>query len=465
MVKKMDKQFNVPRILIGATGSGSGKTTITCGLLKAFSDMGRRVRAYKCGPDYIDPMFHTRVLGIPSANLDLYFNDENTIRYLLDRPSDLAVMEGVMGYYDGIGGISARGSAFDLATVTETPSVLIIDGKGKSVSIVAEIKGFLEYRENSGVRGVILNRVSPSMYGDLKKIIEAELGIRVFGFFPVMEKACLESRHLGLVTADEIGNLNEIIEQISRQAEETVDLDGLLSLAEEAKPLTYTLPEIHKGSAVRIGIAKDHAFCFYYNDNLALLEEMGAELISFSPVAGDPLPADLDGLLLGGGYPELYLHALSENQGLKTAIAESIEKGMPCLAECGGFMYLHQWIEDECGERYPMTGILEGGCFPIGKLNRFGYLDMVLNEDTVAGCAGTAFKAHEFHYWDSENPGKAAHGQKPLRKRNWDAMVSYKNLLGGFPHIHYYTNLKLAENFLEACRAYGKTRGDAAVEI
>lgn len=461
----MNKQFAMPRLLIGATGSGSGKTTITCGLLKAFSDRGRKVRAYKCGPDYIDPMFHTRVLGIPSSNLDLYFHDENTVKSLLDKPADLAVMEGVMGYYDGLGGISAKASAFDLATVTQTPSVLIVDGKGKSVSIVAEIKGFLEYRENSGIRGVILNKVSPSMYGELKNMIEAELPIRVFGFFPVMEQASLKSRHLGLVTADEIGDLNEIIGQISRQAEATVDLDGLLSLAEEAPPLTFAPMGLHGGGPVRIGIARDNAFCFYYSDNLTLLEELGAELIPFSPARGDTLPEELDGLLLGGGYPELYLQPLSENVQLKKDIAAGIERGLPCLAECGGFMYLHEWIEDESGQRYPMAGVLAGGCYPKGKLDRFGYLDMTFLEDTVAGEAGTAFKAHEFHYWDSENPGNAAHGQKPLRKKSWDAMVSYKNLLGGFPHIHYYTNTKLAENFLAACRSYKAGRKAAEDEI
>lgn len=459
------KKYNVPRILIGATGSGGGKTTITCGILKAFKNINKNVRAFKCGPDYIDPMFHTKVLGIQSTNLDLFFNDSDTIKYLLDENTlmednnrcDIAVMEGVMGYYDGVAGTTSKAGAYDLAKSTQTPAVLVVDCKGKSVSIVAEIKGYLDYVCDSNIYGVILNRISPMMYGDIKKMIQEQLNIEVFGYMPNMEDIGLESRHLGLVTADEIGNLEEIIDKIADQVEKSIDVKGLYNLAKSASELKYEdAINIDKADfSVKIAVAKDNAFCFYYKDNLKLLEKLGAKIEYFSPVAGETIPDGVCGMLFGGGYPELYLKELSQNKVLAEDIKKAIENGMPVLAECGGFMYLHQWIEAENGERYNMAGVLKGGCYPLKKLGRFGYIDVELKEDTMIGKKGETFKAHEFHYWDSENPGQVAHAKKPFRKRNWDCMISYKNLVAGYPHIHYYSNTNIPKNFIESCKKFG----------
>lgn len=458
-------KFNIPRILIGATSSGSGKTTITCGILKALKNRGKTVGAFKCGPDYIDPMFHTKVIGINSRNLDLFFNDEDTIKYLLDKNTktsncDIAVMEGVMGYYDGVAGKTSISSAYDLARATETPAVLIVDCKGKSMSILAEIKGFLEFEKNSKIKGVILNRISPSMYQILEPLIKSKLNIKPLGYVPILKEAGLQSRHLGLVTAGEIKNLSEIVETIAGQIEETVDIDGLLEIGENAPHLEYQfesveIKETNPDKKIKIAIAKDDAFCFYYQDNLDLLEKLGCQLVSFSPVAGDQLPKDICGMIFGGGYPELYLDKLSANQTLSKQIKLAIENGMPCLAECGGFMYLHQWIEDEEGNRFNTVGAISGGCYPLKKLGRFGYIDVSLNDDVPLLNKNDSFKAHEFHYWDSENPGDVAHAQKPLAKRNWDCMVSYKNLFAGYPHIHFYSNLNFAKNFVDKCREYG----------
>ncbi len=459
------KNYNVPRVLIGATGSGSGKTTITCGILKAFKNLNKNLRAFKCGPDYIDPMFHTKVLGIQSTNLDLFFNDKDTIKYLLDENTldenenrcDIAIMEGVMGYYDGVAGITFTAGAYDLAKSTDTPAILVVDCKGKSVSIVAEIKGYLDYVSDSNIKGVILNRISPMMYNDIKKMIQNRLNINVFGYMPAMSDIGLESRHLGLVTADEIGNLEEIIDKIASQVEKSIDLHGIYNLAQMAPELTYEEKfQIAKGEPVKIAVAKDNAFCFYYKDNLKLLKKLGAKLEYFSPVAGETIPEGTCGMAFGGGYPELYLRELSQNKVLAEDIKNAIKDGMPVIAECGGFMYLHEWIESEDGKRFNMVGALKGGCYPLKKLGRFGYIDVEFREDNMLGKKGGTFKAHEFHYWDSENPGTIAHASKPLRKRNWDCMISYKNLVAGYPHIHYYSNLNIPKNFVEECVNFKK---------
>ncbi len=453
------KNLTTPRVLIGATGSGVGKTTVVCAILKALKNRKKKVVSFKCGPDYIDPMFHRRVLDIPSSNLDLFFNDKNTVRSLMAdhielNEADIAVVEGVMGYYDGLAGISSEASSYDLAKATDTPGILIVDGRGKSVSILAEIKGFLEFEENSHIKGVIINRMSPMMYKELKSLIEDRMDIKVLGFLPKNEDIALESRHLGLVTAEEIKDLDKLIDKLGTAAEEYLDIDGILELAALTREVEYEGVTVRKLGSVNIAIAMDKAFSFYYDANLRLLEKMGANLKFFSPVNQERLPEDSHALIIGGGYPELYLKELENNEGLKEDIRICSEKNMPILAECGGFMYLHQWIEDEKGVKYNMAGLIEGGSFPTGKLGRFGYIDVETLEDTVLGKAGVKFKAHEFHYWDSENPGDAANGKKPLRKRNWNCIHSFNKVFAGYPHIHYFSNIKMIEEFYKSVLQY-----------
>lgn len=449
----------IPRILIGASGSGSGKTIFTCGLLQALKTAGKRPVSFKCGPDYIDPMFHTEVLGIPSRNLDLFFAPENTVNYLMAKHADngdMAVIEGVMGYYDGLAGISPAASSYDLAKKTKTPAVLLLDSRGKSRSLLAEIKGFLELEEESMIRGVILNQVSEMIYPQLKGLIEGQLPVKVYGYLPKMVNCSLESRHLGLVTAKEIKDLQGIVDQLSEQIRASVDLEGLIELAGQAgeqvyKPLRLPVPS---AQPVRIGVAMDKAFCFYYQDNLDLLEEMGAEIVPFSPLEDRELPRELHGLIFGGGYPELYLPQLSENRAMRQAVRSAVEAGMPCLAECGGFMYLHERLKGKDGVSYPMAGVVSGESYPTDKLGRFGYIELTAKEDTLLCRKGEMLKGHEFHYWDSTNPGNAFHAQKPLGKKNWECVVSRENLFAGYPHIYFYSNPEAAERFAAACRKY-----------
>ena len=359
--------MKVPRILLAA--GASGRTLITCGLLQALVNRGLKVASFKCGPDYIDPMFHSRVIGTRSRNLDTFFTDGDRTRYLLAKNAsdcEIAVMEGVMGYYDGVGGITSRASAYDLASTTDTPAILIVNSRGMSVSLAAYVKGFLEYKKDSHICGVIFNQMSPMLYPRMKKLLEEELSVKVLGYVPKVEDCVIESRHLGLVLPEEIPELKSRLQKLSEVLEKTLDIDGILELAGEAPELAAPETEmlIQKDTAfgyrteekVRIGVADDEAFCFFYADNLNLLEQMGAELVRFSPIHDRELPEDLDGLLLSGGYPELNGEALEENQEMCTRIREVILDGMPCLAECGGFMYLHQEMEDMEGKQRRVCG-------------------------------------------------------------------------------------------------------------
>ena len=450
----MNKQRKVPRILLGAAASGSGKTLITCGLLQALKNRKLQVTSFKCGPDYIDPMFHSRVIGTKSRNLDSFFADEDTVRYLLEknaRDCEISVIEGVMGYYDGLAGISPKASAYDVAKITKTPAVLIVNAKGMSLSTAAFIKGFVEYQEDSQIRGVILNQVSSMMYPRLKQIIEEELSIKVYGYVPVVKDCVLESRHLGLVMPEEIVDLQQKLMELAEILEKSVDIDGLLELAEHAEelPVQESPVAYHTGRKIRIALAKDEAFCFFYQDNLELLEEMGAELLPFSPIHDKKLPEHIDGMLFHGGYPELYAKKLSENKEMLVAVCAAVQTGIPYMAECGGFMYLHQEMEDMEGHSWPMAGVIHGKSWRTPRLTRFGYI--TLEDGTCFGEHVGAIRAHEFHYFDSDCCGEAYTAKKPLSSRSWKCIHSDGQGMSGFPHMYYYSNLRVPEQFLRAC--------------
>lgn len=466
-------------ILLTAPSSGSGKTLITCGILQALVNRGQKVISFKCGPDYIDPMFHGKVIGTKSRNLDTFFTDADTTRYLYKKNTadcDVAVVEGVMGYYDGLGGIRTEGSTYDVARTLDLPSVLIVNCRGASLSILATIKGFLEYRQDSHICGVILNQISPMIYGQLSGLIERELHIRVFGYVPKMTDLSLDSRHLGLVLPGEIKSLREKLNRLAEKLEETLDLDGILSFAgkygEASETVSGKYNKVPKMASrgdrenvelinalsfsekVRIAVAEDDAFCFTYLDNLELLEEMGAELVPFSPIRNQDLPKGISGLILSGGYPELHAEALGSNSSMRAAIRGAIAGGMPCIAECGGFLYLHRELEGTDGKSYPMAGVLEAKAYRTEKLSRFGYITLEAEEDQLLGKAGTQIRGHEFHYWDSESCGKSFHARKPAGRREWDCVHGTKTLYAGFPHLFFYSNLQVPHAFLKACLDY-----------
>lgn len=449
----MNMTTQIPRILFAAPCSGSGKTTVVCGFLEILRRRGVEAASFKCGPDYIDPMFHQYVLGIPGCNLDSFFLPPERLRGLFVEKAAgrLAVIEGVMGYYDGVAGISTWASTYEIAGITETPVILIVDGKTSSLSLAALVKGFLEYRPDSRIGGVILNRVSPMMEKRLRPCLE-ELGIRCFGAVPVLEDAGLESRHLGLTLPKEQERLREKIGRIADGMEETVDVEGILGLARSAGKLAGGYEwkphatEKHPHLSRRIAVARDEAFCFYYQENLDILRSAGWTPVFFSPLHDSHLPDGISALLLGGGYPECYAKELSENTSMLTSIRDSAAAGLRIAAECGGFLYLHRTLEGMDGKAYPMAGLIDAAAYRTKKLSRFGYV--TLTEHTSA-TEKPAIRAHEFHYWESTGPGTAMEAQKPMSGRTWACMHRTDTLLAGFPHLYYASQPSFILSFLE----------------
>lgn len=444
MEHKNNIQVNTPRVMFAAMRSGSGKTTVTCGVLAALKKQNIKVQAYKCGPDYIDPMFHRTVLGIDTGNLDTFFAGIDAIGHILVRDlrdAEMCVMEGVMGYYDGVGGTTTMASSYELSKVTKTPVVLIVDAKGASVTLAATIRGIMEYKKDSRIAGVILNRVSPMFYSRLKQVIETECGIPVLGYLPEDASFAVPSRHLGLLQPDEMQKQRDWVETVAEAVMKTIDFNGILEIAAQAETLQIQKPadvrqDCKFPSGYRIGVARDAAFSFYYRENLRMLEDMGAELVYFSPLADAHVPK-VDALIFGGGYPELYAKQLYENRSMRASVWQALESGMPCHAECGGFLYLGKSLADAEGNVYEMVGFLDGAGFRTERLQRFGYVELAPRE-ADAFAVNTVLRGHEFHYWDSTDCGDACLAWKPLSKqKTYPCMVKKKGTFAGFPHLYY----------------------------
>lgn len=443
------------RIIIGGTNSGCGKTTVTCAVLQALVNRKMRVASFKCGPDYIDPMFHEKIIGTSAFNLDSFFCDDNTLKYLLCEnggSADISVIEGVMGFYDGANG---RGSAHSVSEITETPAVIVIGCKGMSDSIGAVMKGFLEYKKPNNIIGFIFNQL-PEKLAEKAESLCRELGTEYFGFIPKNDLT-FESRHLGLVTADEISDIKEKLSRLGELAEKNLKLDKLLGFAESPLP-KFTPPSLPKISERPvIAVAKDSAFCFIYADNISLLRKLGCEIAYFSPLYDKAVPENADGLILCGGYPELYAEKLAENKAMLENIREMIRSGIPTIAECGGFMYLHETLEDSGGSEHKLVGIIDGKAYKTPKLTRFGYVKMTAESDNLLCKKGEAFPAHEFHYWDSTNCGEAFTAEK-TDGRNWKCAHANENLYAGFPHLCFYSNIETAVNFARKCAVFKRSK-------
>lgn len=475
--------MKINRFMIAAPKSGSGKTMITCALLQLLKDSGKNVSSYKCGPDYIDPMFHKKVLGVPSKNLDTFFTDEKTtVQLFLDKRADgdFAVLEGVMGLYDGLGGIYEQGSSYHLAKVTQTPIILVVDAKGMGKSVLALIAGFLQYDMHHLIKGVLLNRMSKGYYDIVKPLIEKALSVKVVGYFPEQKDIRLESRHLGLVMPDELSDIKKLLNETADRLKKTIDMDLFMDIAEEAdeigdsgnsdrdKRQTLKNSELMRlqdqSNTVNIAVAMDEAFCFYYEDNLRLLEKCGAKLQYFSPLHDTKLPKDCDAMLLGGGYPELYAKELSENLSMRNSIKTAFKTGLPTVAECGGFMYLHTYIHNICEEDadaqnyvFGMTGALDSECHFKGKLVRFGYIELAEKHNNFL-LPNEKIKAHEFHYYDSTDNGADCIAIKPATGRSYDCVISHDNYWLGFPHLYYPSNPHFAESLVRKAYEYRRNK-------
>lgn len=459
-----------PRIMLAAPKSGSGKTLLTCGLLEVLRRRGLNPIACKCGPDYIDPMFHRYVLGIPGRNLDSFFLPTEGVRKVLvdavrEEQAGIAVLEGVMGYYDGLGGTETSASSWEIAEITDTPAILVLDCKGASLSAAAMASGFLHFRKKSHIAGVILNRVSSMYYERLAAAVEEASGLPVLGYLPESEEYRMESRHLGLFLPGEIDRLRERIGRLADQMEKSIAVERVLEVAgmlplrienkekEKAENESMEAESIAKfpacqeqkvTSRVRIGVARDEAFCFYYQENFRLLEQMGAELVYFSPLRDKKIPNRVDGLLFGGGYPENYARELAKNAAMRESIRRSIAAGMPFLAECGGFLYLHRTLEGSDGKHWEMAGVYPFDAYRTNRLRRFGYVRLLTS-------SGQEIHGHEFHYWESEDPGTDWEAVKPTGNRSWRCIHEKGGQIGGFPHLYYASCPDFLRKWLDVC--------------
>ena len=458
--------------MITAASSGSGKTMITCGILELFKRKGLNPLACKCGPDYIDGLFHKQVLELEGMNLDSYFEAPEELRDKYSRLSKghLPVVEGVMGYFDGLGGSTTRASSWEVAHILDLPAVLVVDARGASVSLAAVIKGFLEFERSMGsqIKAVIFNRMSPMLYPRIRELVERETGIRAAGFVPELDFLKVGSRHLGLVLPEEIAGLREQMNRLGKCLEETIDWEFLEELGAEKEERDALEEENTEASCTaafsfRLGIAMDEAFCFYYQDNLRLLERLGGELVYFSPIHDRSLPEQLDGLILGGGYPELYCEALSLNESMREAVKKAAEGGLPVLGECGGYLYLLEELEAEDGRIWPMTGVLKGKGYKKGKNSRFGYIGVEAEKDSLYLKPGEQIRGHEFHYWDCEvlEEEWVMRAKKPVGNRSWPCIRIKNQVMAGFPHLFYPSCPAFAVRFAKACVRYKRKRDEA----
>ncbi len=448
--------IDISRIAFVSAMSGGGKTTAACAIMRAMVKMGLKIAPFKCGPDYIDPMYHFAASGRESANLDLFFSAPDEIRNIFAENTencDVAVIEGVMGYYDGRAMDSTAASTYEIVRTLGAAAVLILPARGMAYTVIPVIKGLTEFRNDSKIKAVILTGVTGMTYSMLKPVIERETGIAAAGYIPKLENTT-ESRHLGLTLPWE--NDREELEKNAETVKQTVDLELLIKIASEVPEICVQRRKFRSGESVKIGVAFDHAFCFYYKDNIDILKQMGAEIVHFSPLSDPCVPDDVSGIILGGGYPELYAGKLSKNTKIMKSIRENIAGGMPCIAECGGFMYLHDHIEDINGENVRMAGVINADAVKKDKLVRFGYADLTAMHDSAYLKKGETIKSHEFHYWDSNDNGNGCLAEKPSRKRSWECVHAKGKLFAGFPHIYLRSNDMFAERFLDECRRFAR---------
>ena len=466
------------KLLFAAPASGSGKTTVTCAVLTALKRRGCRVHAFKCGPDYIDPMFHRAALGIPCHNLDLYLTPEDRLKTLFARYSagaDTVVAEGVMGFYDGVGGVTPQASAWHVADVLDLPVVLVVRPKGASLSLSALVKGLQTVPDSatsvrgrdaasldSHIRGLILSDCSEMLYRSLKPMLENETGLPVLGFLPHLEDAQFESRHLGLVAAEEDPELQKKLDLLADAAEVNIDLDALLALGDAPAETPDRTERPGPSSSdfptpdVRIAVASDEAFRFCYDETLDAFREAGMEPVFFSPMRDDHLPEHIHALYLPGGYPELHAGTLASNESMRNAVRDAIERGLPTVAECGGFLYLGQSLTTPEGETFPMAGVLPGTAEKTGRPVRFGYAELTSTENTLVAAAGTPVRIHNFHYYESSERGGAYSATKPVSGRSYETGFGTETLYAGFPHLYFAGSPDLCARLATAARKFQK---------
>ncbi|WP_028586034.1 cobyrinate a,c-diamide synthase [Desulfogranum mediterraneum] len=445
-----------PALLIAGTHSGCGKTTLTLGIMAALQRRGLRIQPFKCGPDFIDPTLHQLVTGRVSRNLDVRMCGAPFVQHSFKRngsQADCAIIEGVMGLFDG-----GKGSAASLASLLELPVILVVDVRSAAESVAAVIKGFASLDPAVQVAGVICNRVGSAKHRSMiSEAVQRYCQLPIVGFLPRNEAISIPSRHLGLHMGEEHPLRGDKLEQLIELIETHLDLELLLQLAGTNSTPSAPSPELpplvlpEPGPPVAIGVARDEAFCFYYQDNLDLLEAAGAELVFFSPLRDPALPEGIQGLYLGGGYPELHAQALSANQSLCREVQRFADQGRPVYGECGGFMYLSQAITDLEGRRFPMAGVFACATTMQQRLRRLGYRQPRQSRATILGPKDTLVHGHEFHY-SAISEQDAGMPTAYVLDDDRPEGYTHKNTLAGYVHLHWGRTPEVATRFVEACR-------------
>ncbi|MEH7355964.1 cobyrinate a,c-diamide synthase [Neobacillus drentensis] len=448
------------RLVIAGTGSGVGKTTLTIGLMSALMKKGYTVQGFKCGPDYIDPTYHTAVTGRISRNLDSWMLNKELVKEIVIRGSDgadISIIEGVMGFFDGKNPLNNTGSTAEISLITESPVVLVVNCASMARSAAAIVKGFQEFLKDVNIVGVIANRVgSEGHFKIVQTAIEQECGIPVLGYLKRNEELTIPERHLGLIPSVERGELDPFFDQLGEFVLGTINVDSLYELA-KASTLKVNESQFKRRErpVVRMAVARDAAFNFYYKENLEMLEAAGSELVEFSPLKGENLPERVDGLYIGGGFPEEFAHELAENKEVKNSIRSAIEKGLPTLAECGGFMYLTESLETSDGKNYKMVGIIPGKVKMQLKLAALGYREITAEEGNFLLEGDLRARGHEFHY-STFHPGtefQPAYQTKGMRGYKQEGYRN-GNLIAGYTHFHFGSCPELVENWIKKCKEY-----------
>jgi len=504
-MEKEESKNQIPRIVIAAEKSGCGKTTFTCGLLQVLLNRGVRPLSFKCGPDYIDPLFHKRVLGVESNNLDAFFQSPDEIRAIVEdsfcENKSVAVVEGVMGIYDGLSPASLKGSCYEISQITQSRILLLADAQGVGRTLISRIKGILSEDVSGLIRGVVLNRISEGYYGKIKPVLEKELSeggynVRVLGFLPNEPQISIDSRHLGLMLPGEVTDLKERISRTADLMEKYCDVDGILALMQEdadaeadhnnnninnnninnSSNNNSSNNDIYSNtgsagsadpavsestaSSLHLAVAKDEAFCFYYRENLKAFERAGVKISYFSPIHDARIPEDADALLFGGGYPENNAKELSENTSMLASVRAAIASGMPSLAECGGFLYLHKALKTADGRIRPMAGVIDATAEYTGHSVRFGYLEVKENK-TPYFPGLTGLRGHEFHYFESSENGSDCILQKASTGKEYDSLIVKENSVWGFAHFYYPSRPEFVDAFVRAMHDYKNSRAAA----
>lgn len=454
----MRTSINIPRVVVAATGSGVGKTTATVGLIAALRSRGLKVAAFKCGPDYLDPTYHRRAAGVNSHNLDGWMMGRDAVLATFARASrnfDIAIIEGMMGLFDSATPTGDEGSTGEIAKWLSAPVLLVTDASGMARSIAAMAAGYAYFDRALNVAGVICNRVGSRGHLDMLRMASAD--VPVVGGLPGTPELAFPERHLGLRSADEDAVPQRLFDVWGNLAAEWLDLEAILAIARRAPALEVEGAggsHADRRPSCRIGLAWDDAFHFYYEDNLRRLEELGAELVRFSPSRDAILP-EADGLYFGGGYPEVLARELSSNHHMLDAVRHFAKSGRPIYAECGGLMYLAEAIRTLDGTSWPMAGLIPGVAAMSTRLQALGYVEVETRAPSILGPAGTRFRGHQFRYSILENDGREGlprlYAVRPKWGGEFEEGYARENLVASYVHAHWASNPSIAESLVRAC--------------